>query len=187
MTAMTRVGDLPPQLKQALEELNQYIDTQHTIAQALESDSAKHNQLVELIPEDIRYLQNKFLATKQALNFDTNQLLTLKQQNNELTEDVSNIMQLIVQLQTPGLRLALLFQLNEFFVRKINKYRDILADYEKMVLEISTVLCGLEKLCTEGFGNVLSVVLVIRNQFQMFMELCEVMAQLHAEVLRIAK
>ncbi|CAN3357278.1 nucleoporin Nup49p/NSP49 [Diutina catenulata] len=183
--AMTRVGDLPPNLKQELEQLNKYVETQHAIAVALQHDYSKHNQLIASIPKDVVYLQNKFSATKQALKFDTAQLGQLKQQNTEFTEDITKIMHLITQLSTPGTRLSSSFQLNEFFIKKIKKYRDVLADYERVVSELAEVLAGLERGCVDGFGNVLSVVGVIKAQYQMFMELCETMAQLHAQVQRL--
>ena len=63
---------------------------------------SKHNNLINTIPKDINYLQNKVLSTKQALKFDINQLINLKNMNNEITEDINKIMQLILQLSTQG-------------------------------------------------------------------------------------
>jgi hypothetical protein len=184
LSAMTRVGDLPQAMKQELETLDKYINKQHAIATTLEADNSKHDNLITSIPQDIKYLQNKLSSTKNALKFDTNHLMNLKQLNIELTEDVTNIMKLILELSTPGTRLSS-FQLNDFFAKKIEKYHTQLKNYEDVVSEINSILSGLEKLCTEGFGNILNIVDVIKSQYSLFMELCETMAQLHTEVTRL--
>jgi len=182
LTAMTRVGDLPPAIKQELEQFDKYINTQHIIATTLQSDCSEHDILIESIPKDINYLHNKILSTKQALKFDNNQLENLKNLNSELTEDITKIMQLILQLSTPGTKLSSSFQLNEFFIKKIKKYYETLNNYELLVKELDLILAGLEKSCVEGFGNLFNIVQVIKSQYSLFMELCETMAQLHNEV-----
>ncbi|RCK63451.1 Nucleoporin NUP49/NSP49 [Candida viswanathii] len=187
LTAMTRVGDLPANIKNELEQFDKYINTQHLIATTLNADMTKHDDLINTIPKDINYLQNKVLSTKQALKFDFNQLLNLKNLNNEVTEDINKIMHLILQLSTPGTKLSSSFQLNEFFIKKIKKYYELLNYYEGVIKEIEGILTGLEKSCTEGFGNLFSIVGVIKSQYKLFMELCETMAQLHNEINRLTK
>ncbi|RLV94775.1 Pre-mRNA-splicing factor CWC26 [Spathaspora sp. JA1] len=66
LTAMTRVGDLPGNIKSELEQFDKYINTQHLIATTLDSDYTKHDDLINSIPKDLSYLQNKLLSTKQA-------------------------------------------------------------------------------------------------------------------------
>ena len=107
--------------------------------------------------------------------------------NNEITEDINKIMQLILQLSTPGTKLSSSFQLNEFFIKKIKKYYQMLTQYESMIKELEMILTGLEKSCTEGFGNLFGIVQVIKSQYSLFMELTETMAQLHNEVNRLTK
>ncbi|KAF6055211.1 Nucleoporin FG repeat region family protein [Candida parapsilosis] len=187
LSAMTRVGDLPPNIKNELQQLDTYINTQHLIATTLNSDMTKHDDLINTIPKDITYLQNKSLSTKQALKFDTNQLQDLKNMNNEITEDINNIMQLIIQLSTPGTRLSSSYQLNEFFIKKIKKYYEVLNIYEETINELESVLNGLERNCSEGFGSLASIVQVIKSQYALFMDLCETMAQLHNEINRQSK
>lgn len=187
LTAMTRVGDLPANIKNELEQFDKYINTQHLIATTLNSDMTKHDDLINTIPKDINYLQNKVLSTKQALKSDFTQLLNLKNLNNEVTEDINKIMHLILQLSTPGTKLSSSFQLNDFFIKKIKKYYELLNYYEGVIKEIETILSGLEKSCTEGFGNLFNIVGVIKSQYKLFMELCETMAQLHNEINRLTK
>ncbi|KAK6463667.1 nucleoporin FG repeat region-domain-containing protein [Scheffersomyces coipomensis] len=187
LTAMTRVGDLPPNIKQQLEQFDKYINTQHLISTSLQSDYSKHDDLINSIPKDINYLHNKIVSTKQALKFDTNQLAFLKELNNELTDDISKIMQLILQLSTPGTKLSSSFQLNEFFIKKIKKYHEILNQYEILANELNQILSGLERSCIEGFGNLFNIVQVIKSQYGLFMELCEIMAQLHNETNKLSK
>ncbi|CAK9437056.1 uncharacterized protein LODBEIA_P15060 [Lodderomyces beijingensis] len=185
LSAMTRVGDLPPEIKNELQQLDTYISTQHLIATTLNSDMPKHNELIETIPKDISYLQNKLLSTKQALKFDSNQLQSLKDMNNEITDDINNILQLIIQLSTPGTKLSSSYQLNEFFIKKIKKYYEVTQLYEETIRELEVVLDGLERSCNEGFGNLANIVQVIKTQYALFMDLCEQMAQLHIEVKRL--
>lgn len=150
LTAMTRVGDLPANIKNELEQFDKYINTQHLIATTLNSDMSKHDDLINTIPKDINYLQNKVLSTKQALKSDLSQLLNLKNLNNEVTEDINKIMQLILQLSTPGTKLSSSFQLNEFFIKKIKKYYELLNYYEGVIKDIEGILSGLEKVVLKG-------------------------------------
>lgn len=182
LTAMTRVGDLPPDVKRELEEFDKYIETQYLIATALQADQAKHDQLIRSIPKDTNYLYTKLSSTKQALKFDTNQLAALKELNTELTDDINKMMHLIVQLLTPGTKLSLLFQLNEFFIKKIKKYHEVLGDYEALVKEAEEVIGGLERSCVDGFGGLFNTVEVIKAQYTLFMELCDTIAQLHSAI-----
>ncbi|QBM88272.1 nucleoporin p58/p45 [Metschnikowia aff. pulcherrima] len=182
LTSMTRLSDLPPDLKNELQQLDLYIEQQLLIATTLDADLGKHEGLVKLIPYDIEYLHTKISSIKQALRSDEDQLRALKSVNDELTEDISNIMHLIIQLATPGTKLSSSFHLNEFFVKKINKYRELLSSYENVINESVHVTSGLEKSCNESNASIYSVVEVVKNQYSVFMELCEVVAQLHGEV-----
>ena len=56
-----------------------------------------------------------------------------------------------------------------------------------MIKDIEGILSGLEKSCTEGFGNLFNIVAVIKSQYKLFMELCETMAQLHNEINRLTR
>lgn len=187
LTAMTRVGDLPPDVKKELQDFDKYISTQHLIATTLNDDIQKHDQLIKSIPSDVSYLHTKILSIKQALKFDTDQLKSLKSVNDELTEDIGNIMQLIIQLLTPGTRLSSSYHLNEFFIKRIKKYRELLSIYEGVISEGGEAIAGLEKSCNETYGSIADVVQVVRNQYSLFMELCESLAEIHAEVSRLTQ
>lgn len=182
LTAMSRVGDLPPQMKKELEDFDRYIETQHLIATTLQADMAKHDALIKSIPKDVDYLHKKLTSATTALKYDTSQLARLRALNNDLTEDISKIMQLILQLSTPGTKLLSSFQLNEFFIKKIKDYRETLDVYERLVKESEEAVGGLEKSCVVGFGGLFQIVEVIRGQYNLFMELCDTVAQLHNTV-----
>ncbi|GEQ71762.1 hypothetical protein JCM33374_g5448 [Metschnikowia sp. JCM 33374] len=185
LTSMTRFSDLPPELKNELQQLDTYIEQQQLIATTLDDDLNKHDELVKSIPFDVEYLHTKISSIKQALRYDSDQLQSLKSVNDELTEDISNIMHLIVQLATPGTKLSSSFHLNEFFVKKIKKYRELLSTYESVINESIHVTSGLERTCNESNASIYNVVEVVKNQYGVFMELCEVVAQLHGEVDRL--
>lgn len=187
LTAMTRFGDLPPDAKKELQQFDQYISTQHLIATTLSSDLKKHNQLVKSIDSDVNYLHNKISTIKQALKGDSNQLKALKAVNDELTEDIGNIMQLIIQLSTPGTKLSSSFQLNEFFVKKIKHYKDVMASYENIIKEGEEAIRGLQNSANDTMGSIYDVVEVVKNQYNVFMELCETLAQVHSEVQQLKR
>lgn len=186
LTAMTRIGDLPPDMKKFLQDFDNYINTQHLIATTLKSDMNKHDQLIKSIPKDTNYLYTKFSSTKQALKFDSNQLSLIKEYNNDLTDDINKIMHLIIQLSTPGTKLSSSFQLNEFFIKKIKKYHEILSNYEQIVKEAEEVITGLERSCVDGFGGLFNIVEVMKAQYNLFMELCDTFAQLNSSINKLS-
>lgn len=187
LTAMTRVGDLPPQIKNELEQLDKYISTQHLIATTLNDDMKKHGRLVATIPSDVNFLHSKSSAVKLALKVDVSLLKELKTYNDELTEDVEKIMQLIIQLSTPGARLALSFHLNDYFVKKIKTYKTLLARYEHIIKEGLSAIDGMERSCNEKLGGTQDLVDTFRNLYMMFMEQCEALAKVHSEVVRLTQ
>lgn len=182
LTAMTRVGDLPAPFKKELEDLDKYISTQHLIATTLQGDVHKHDQLIKSIPADVNYLQTKVSSIRQALTFDAKSLIHIKQVNDELTEDIRNIMQLILQLLTPGSKFTSSFHLNDFFISRIKKYRDLLAQYEGVIAEGAEAIAGLERSCNDTADSIYTVVELVKSQYTLFMELAESLAGLHNEV-----
>lgn len=185
LTPLTRFADLPPNMKSELEQLDAYIDKQHLIATTLNGDLQKHDQLIKSIPHDVGYLQTRISSLKQAFKYNAEELKELKVVNDEITEDITNIMQLIVQLATPGTKLSSSFHLNEFFVKRLKKYRELLNSYEVVINKSMEVTAGLELSCNESTGSIYIIVEVVKNQYGLFMELCEVVAQLHGEVLQL--
>lgn len=184
LTAMMRFGDLPPDLKNELTLFDSYIHQQHLIATTLNADLKKHDILVKSIPSDVSFLHSKLSSIEQALRFDTDNLKSLKIVNDELTSDITNIMYLIVQLSSPGTKLSS-FHLHDFFAKKIKKYKETMESYEAVINESVSAITGLEKACTGNHSNIYIIVDVVKNQYQLFMELCEVVAQLHNELIRI--
>lgn len=184
-TAMTRFGDLGPEIKNELTQFDAYINQQHLIATTLNGDMKKHDALIKSIPNDVKFLQSKLSSIKQALRFDSDHLKSLKAVNDELTTDITNIMHLIVQLSTPGTKLSSSFQLHEFFVKKVKKYKEIVDNYETVVNESAAAINGLERAYAESSSDIYSIVDVVKNQYQLFMELCEVVAQIHNELTRM--
>lgn len=185
LTALTRFGDLSPALQEELTQLDAYINQQHLIATTLNSDLKKHDDLIKSIPTDVNFLTSKLTFIKQALRFDAEHLQSLKAVNDELTTDISNIMQLIIQLSTPGTKLLSSFQLHEFFAKKVKKYKETMESYETVVKESAAAISGLDKALADNSNNAYSLVDVVKNQYQLFMELCEVVAQIHNDVTKM--
>lgn len=182
LNAMTRVGDLPEPIKKELQELDKYINQQHLIATNLQNNLKAHDELIKSLPKDINYIYIKSKSTKQALKFDSTHLNNLKELNNELTDDINKMFQLILQLSVPGTKLSSSFQINEFFIKKIKEYQSIINNYEDLINEVNSILQNLETSSNNGFGNFLSVFETIKLQFNLFMELCENLAQTHNQL-----
>ena len=184
LNSMTRVGDLPEGIKRELQQFDKYINQQHLIATNLESTMKNHDELIKSLPKDINYLYIKLKSTKQALKFDSNHLQELKSLNNELTDDINRMLQLILQLSVPGTKLSSSSQLNEFFIKKIKQYHQTLSNYDEVVKEFTEILHNLELNLAQGVGNFLTIFDTIKSQFNLFMELCDKLAQYHGEVTR---
>ena len=182
MNSMTRVGDLPEPIKRELQQFDKYINQQHLIATNLQSTMKKHDELIKSLPKDINYLYIKLKSTKQALKFDSNHLQELKSLNNELTDDINRMLQLILQLSVPGTKLSSSSQLNDFFIKKIKQYHQTISNYDDVVKEFTEILHNLEQSLAQGVGNFLTIFDTIKSQFNLFMELCDKLAQLHSEL-----
>lgn len=187
LNAITRVGDLPEPIKKELQEFDKYINQQHLIATTLENEMNSHDTLIKSLPKDINYLYVKLKSTKQALKLDSKSLNDLKELNNELTDDINKMLQLILQLSTPGTKLSSSYQLHEFFVKKIKHYHGLIQKYEESINEMISILQNLELEVSQGFGSFLNILDTIKAQFNLFMELCENLALLHNNVLKLDK
>lgn len=102
LTSMTKVSDLPAPMKQQLEELDGYIQTQVAISEYLKNNEADHKELIDSIPRDINYLEKKYVATNQALSSDFKFIDDFKSKTLESFNDwVEKLIKVYLQLTNP--------------------------------------------------------------------------------------
>ncbi len=70
LSAMSKVSELPPDVQNELKQLDEYIQTQVSIAEYLKSQEAEHQELITSVPRDINYLEKSYASTNQALTAD---------------------------------------------------------------------------------------------------------------------
>lgn len=102
LTSMTKVSDLPDGLKNQLVQLDEYIQTEMSIAEYLKSNEKEHNELIDSIPRDIRYLEKKSSSTGQALSSDLHFIESFKAKTLESFNDwVEKLIKVYLQLTNP--------------------------------------------------------------------------------------
>lgn len=186
LTSISKIGDLPMQMKEQIIRFDNYIESQYLIATTLQNDCYKQDNLIKSIPNDIKYLQNRLFSTRQALNFDSQLLTKLKTFNNDLEDDINKVMQLILHLSSPTSSYSPI-RLNEYFVKKTNKFHESLNAYEKFSKEVLLIVSGLNDHSVDDSSSLAEIILVIKSQYNLFLELSDSMAQLHNEIMKFPK
>lgn len=102
ITAMTKVGDLPPPAQEELKQLDEYIQTQVAIAEYLKNQKEEHQELIISVPRDISYLEKTYASTSQALTADLKFVESFKSKTLESFNDwVEKLIKVFLQLTNP--------------------------------------------------------------------------------------
>ncbi|ODQ79194.1 hypothetical protein BABINDRAFT_162234 [Babjeviella inositovora NRRL Y-12698] len=185
LNAMTRVGDLPDAIRQEIEAMNRSIQQQVSTAERLTNDEAQHSELITSIPRDIEYLSSKVISTNQALNQDVKNLASLKSLCDDVVADSEKLYVIIKQLSTPGTRINS-NDLNNYFFKKIDYYTAKLAEYAAVVNSSEEAVNGIERDAVEGIGGMNAIIGVLQEQYSLFMELSNAMAEIHQETKQVS-
>ncbi|GMF02858.1 unnamed protein product [[Candida] boidinii] len=101
---MTKVSDLPESFQKELEQLEEFISRQVTIAESLTNGEQEHKELIDSIPRDINFLENKYVSTNQAINSDLKFTENFKSEILENFNDwVEKLIRVYLQLTNPVL------------------------------------------------------------------------------------
>ena len=149
VTPMTRISELPPQLKQEIEQLDQYTQKQVQICQHLRADATEHMELLESVPRDIAFLQKTQSQTNQLLAQDLKRISTIKDLTDQNINDTQTFSTMLQQLLTPGSKVSSM-ELDKFFQQKIQTYEKRLDEYTRVLSDIESVVNGI---CNEVIGE----------------------------------
>lgn len=102
LTAMTKVADLPAPVQEELKQLDEYIQTQVSIAEYLKNQKSEHQELIISVPRDISYLEKTYASTNQALTADLKFVESFKSKTLESFNDwVEKLIKVFLQLTNP--------------------------------------------------------------------------------------
>ncbi|CAL9733533.1 nucleoporin Nup49p/NSP49 [Monosporozyma servazzii] len=204
ITPMTRISDLPPQLNQEIQQLDQYIQRQVTVSNHLKADTQEHIQLIDSIQTDISYLFKNQSIINQSLSNDLKKIMNLKQLTDHNLMDSEAFTVLLTQLMTNGSKVSSL-ELDKFFQTKINSYQNKLDDFTRVLSDIESAVNGINN---DIFGNdhndesqfnkaqsdlltsdlyglktgLTTIVTAVVEEFSLFMDIAQKIAELHQKV-----
>ncbi|CEP60510.1 FG-nucleoporin NUP49 LALA0_S01e12574g [Lachancea lanzarotensis] len=194
---MTRVADLPPQIRQEIEQLDNYIQRQVAISQHLKADFDDHIELIRSIPRDIKYLQTTHSVTQQSLMQDLRKITGIKDTIDQNMTDSQTFSTIFQQLTTPGSKISSI-ELDKFFQDKIQQYKHKLDEYFYVLSDIESAVQGIER---DMFGatspdggsesgadgtnwktGINAIVSTVLEEFELFLDMAERVAELHQKV-----
>ncbi|SCV00680.1 LANO_0F08064g1_1 [Lachancea nothofagi CBS 11611] len=197
---MTRIADLPPQIRQEIEQLDQYVQRQVAISQHLKADNADHAELIRSVPRDIKYLQTTYSLTHQSLAQDLRKITGIKDITDQNMLDSQTFSTILQQLITPGSKISSL-ELDKFFQDKIQLYKSKLDEYFYVLSDIESAVRGIERdmfgaTSTDGGSDsngdsvgwktgINAIVSTVLEEFELFMDMAERVAGLHQQVKEI--
>ncbi|SCU92645.1 LAME_0F00870g1_1 [Lachancea meyersii CBS 8951] len=198
---MTRIADLPPQIRQEIEQLDQYIQRQVAISQHLKADSEDHMELIRSIPRDIKFLQTTHSLTHQSLIQDLRKITGIKDTIDQSMADCQTFSTILQQIITPGSKISSL-ELDKFFQDKILHYKHKLDEYFYVLSDIESAVQGIERdmfgaTSTDGGCDssgdrmnwktgINAIVSTVLEEFELFMDMAERVAELHQRVKEIS-
>lgn len=195
---MTRVSELPEPMQKEIENLNNFIQQQVAIADNLKSNETQQKDLVDSVPRDVNFLETKFNSVNQALITDLKFIETFKPKVLEAFNDwVEKVLKLYLQLTNPEQNTQQSSNLitvsnatsilNQFYVSKIEEITKTTKRYEGVLSEIETAIQDLDNSSTPLNNNGIELVLsTLREEYYLYMELANNLAEVHHNVRRIA-
>ncbi|QLQ82604.1 hypothetical protein HG537_0H03670 [Torulaspora globosa] len=206
ITPMTKVSELPPQLRQEIEQLDQYIQRQVQISQHLKADTPEHTELINSIPRDIAYLLKTVSLTSESLTQDLKKLTSIKDTTDQSIADTQTFAMILQQLLTPGSKISSI-ELDKFFHNRIQLYQEKLDDYFRVLSDIESAVNGIDNDVfgtpdTKGFNKgtepsgyidvyamktgINALISTVIEEFSLFMDTAERVAQIHQKVKEIS-
>lgn len=204
ITPLTRISDLPPQIRAEVEQLDQYIQKQVQISEHLKADDKDHDELVSSIPRDIAYLTKVQSMTMQSLQMDLKRISKSKELTDNNLSDTQMFAIILQQILTPGSKISSL-ELEKFFQAKIAMYQSKLDDYFRVLSDIESAVNGIhcdifggshEISGSDGLSNndnaqedlyamktgLNAIISTVIEEFKLFMSTADQIASLHQKV-----
>ncbi|QLL34534.1 hypothetical protein HG536_0G03960 [Torulaspora globosa] len=206
ITPMTKISELPPQLRQEIEQLDQYIQRQVQISQHLKADTPEHTELINSIPRDIAYLLKTVSSASESLTQDLKKLTSIKDITDQSIADTQTFAMILQQLLTPGSKISSM-ELEKFFHHRIQVYQEKLDDYFRVLSDIESAVNGIDNDVfgappdAKGFSKnnessghvdvyamktgINALISTVIEEFSLFMDTAERVAQIHQKVKEI--
>lgn len=193
INSITRIADLPPQIRQELEQLDQYFQRQVLISHHLKADEDEHLELIQSVPRDVQFLHKTYSLTIQSLQQDLKRIESIKVLTDDNIRDSESFSLILTQLLTPGTKVSSV-DLNRFFQKKIQLYKQRLDEYFSVLTDIKSAINGLDNYMfgseddarDELTGSIKTginfIILTVMEEFGLFMDIAERVAQLHQRV-----
>jgi len=201
---LTRISDLPPQLKQEIEQLDQYIQRQVQISQNLKSEHSEHIELIDSVPRDIQYLLKTQSQTNQLLAQDLKKIKAIKDLTDYNIADTQTFSILLQQLLTPGSKVSSM-ELDKFFQHRIQVYNSKLDEYSRVLSDIENTINGInnevigssDPILNNGSGvknsmefndfvslksGLHAIINTVIEEFNLFMDIAQRIAVLHQHI-----
>lgn len=205
ITPMTKVIDLPPQLRQEIEQLDQYIQRQAQISQHLKADTAEHKELILSVPRDIAYLSKTESLANQCLAQDLKKISSIRDTTDQSIAETQTFSMILQQLLTPGSKISSI-ELDKFFHHRTQVYQNRLDDYFRVLSDIESAVDGIDADIFGSYPNAIgskdgnssesldifamktglnALVSTVIEEFKLFMDTAERIAELHQKVKEI--
>ena len=181
ITPLTTVGDLPEQFRREIEQLDQYIQSQVQISDQLKAERDEHTEVIDSIPRDIEFLQNRYSSTNQALDNDLAILQDIRASTDEALHDSENFFQILQRLLAAGSKISSI-ELDVYFNKKVEFYKSKLEEYTRVLGEIDAAVEGIEKYSISDLGGIDLIISTLHEEFNLFMEVANTVADIHQKV-----
>ncbi|KAH3681938.1 hypothetical protein WICPIJ_007100 [Wickerhamomyces pijperi] len=181
ITPLTTIAEFPEQYRREIEQLDAYIQSQVQIAEQLKTEQDEHKEIIESIPRDIEYITNKYSHTNQALANDIRALQEIKVVTDEALRDSENFFVLLQRLLTSGSKISSI-EIDTYFNRKVEFYKSKINEYTGILAEIDSAIEGIERDSISDVNGMSLVVSTLKEEFKLFMELANTIADLHQKV-----
>ncbi|KAI0463850.1 hypothetical protein LJB42_002857 [Komagataella kurtzmanii] len=174
------------------------------IAESLKDDQANHKELIESVPRDINFLENKYSSVNQAIHNDLNFVMSFKCKVLESFNDwVEKVIKLYLQLTNPVLLKEITNNdktlnikeaeppnsaiLHTFYVYKVKEIQQNIQKYHSVLQEIENAVDELDKVSSNGIDNSWNLIIqTLKEEFRLYLELANNLADVHHEIKRIS-
>lgn len=194
---LSKPSELPDQLQNELEMLNNYITTQNRIFLQLQSEYQGYNDQIKSVTNDISTLERKLFAANEALIYDERKLKDVKKDVDSNVEDIERCLEVVTYLmlsplgnnvrQLPDFRPVRPLKLkndhlNPYFLRVIQEFQTQWKQFSRLFQECERALSDLEQNPQERNVSRDSINVALIEQYRLFMSLATKVADVHRDM-----
>ncbi|KAF0276735.1 hypothetical protein FOG50_02477 [Hanseniaspora uvarum] len=195
ITPTTRIKELPEEIKNEIKLLNKYLETQLMTSYQIKTEYARHLELIESIPVDLKFLSNLHFEVKETLLLNFKKTNNIRNNIDEIFNDCE-IIQLLLQqiLIDPVNFLINVEDLEKLMMKSLlkmkNKSNELNELLENLELSMNSLNSQLFNTNDENAANdtnqgLILIMDTVTNEFEAFMKISEIIAQLHQQVKQI--